>query len=120
MPEYDDNNVFARILRGEIPCDKLFENDHALAFADISPQAPAHVLVIPKGRYVSALDFAEQASPEEAAGLFAAIAATVRKLQLADSGFRLIANSGAHAHQEVEHLHFHIVGGRDLGRMLPE
>ena len=118
MRKYDDENTFARILRGQLPCDRLFENEHALAFSDINPQAPAHALVIPKGSYVCADDFAERASPEEMAGLFAAIAATVRKLGLQEGGYRLIANSGAHGRQEVAHLHFHVLGGRDLGRML--
>ena len=119
MHEYDDSNIFAKILRGEVPCDRLFENEHALAFSDISPQAPAHALVIPKGKYVDAADFAGKASAAEIAGLFAAIGAVVGKLGLEEGGWRLIANSGGHGRQEVPHLHFHILGGRDLGRMLP-
>ena len=120
MQEYDDDNIFAKILRGEVPCRKLVENEHALVFSDISPQAPAHALVIPKGKYTDALDFAARASAAEAAGLFAAIGATVTKLGLDKDGYRLIANAGAHGRQEVAHLHFHVLGGRDLGRMLPE
>ncbi|MCY4325595.1 MAG: HIT domain-containing protein [Betaproteobacteria bacterium] len=120
MAAYDSNNIFAKILRGEIPCDKLFENEHALAFSDINPQAPAHALVIPKGSYVDAADFAAGATAAEVAGLFAAVGATVAKLGLAEGGWRLIANCGSNAHQEVPHLHFHIVGGRDLGAMLPK
>ena len=115
---YDDGNVFARILRGEIPCKKLFENEHALAFHDIAPQAPVHVLVIPKGSYVTADDFAANASEAELAGFMRAVAAVVAEMGLAESGYRLIANNGGHGHQEVPHLHFHVLGGRPLGRML--
>lgn len=116
---YDDNNVFARILRGDLPCDKIYENDHALAFHDISPQAPVHALVIPKGHYVSIDDFSTGASAEEAAGLFQAICATANALGLMGSGYRVLTNHGPDSHQEVPHLHFHIFGGKKLGIMLP-
>jgi len=118
MAGYDDNNIFARILRGEIPCKKVHETDHALAFHDINPQAPVHVLVIPKGRYVSMDDFAGNAGAEEIVGLWRAVAETARILGLADPGYRILANHGRHAHQEVPHLHIHIFGGRPLGPML--
>ena len=115
---YDDQNIFAKILRGEIPCDKVFENDHALAFNDINPQAPNHVLVIPKGPYVSADDFSAKASDEEIAGFIRAVGETARQLGLPDAGYRILANHGANAGQEVPHFHVHIFGGRRLGPML--
>ena len=115
---YDDQNVFARIVRGEIPCNKIYENDHALAFHDIAPQAPVHALVIPKGRYVSMADFAAEASAEEQSDLVRAIGETAEALGLSQPGYRVLANSGADAHQEVMHLHFHIFAGKRLGPML--
>ncbi len=115
---YDDGNVFAKILRDELPCTKVYEDDHALAFRDINPQAPTHVLVIPKGAYVSMDDFSNLASPEEQAGLFRAIGATARELGLVEGGYRLMTNCGRDSHQEVMHLHFHILAGRALGPML--
>jgi histidine triad (HIT) family protein len=120
MAAYDDNNIFARILRGEIPCDKVHENDHALAFRDISPQAPSHILVIPKGKYVSMDDFSARASDAELAGLLRAVGQVARDAGIAESGYRLLVNNGEHGHQEVPHLHFHVVGGRPLGRMLSQ
>lgn len=116
---YDDGNVFARILRGELPCDKIYENGHALAFHDIAPQAPVHAVVIPKGKYLSIDDFSAKASAEEAAGLFEAIGAVARQLGIADDGYRVLTNHGRDAHQEVPHLHFHIFAGQKLGIMLP-
>ena len=115
---YDTNNVFARILRGEIPSKKIYEDDHVLAFHDIRPLAPVHALVIPKGAYVSMDDFHDKASDAEIAALGRAIGKVARMLGVAESGYRTLANSGANAHQEVPHLHFHIFGGRPLGRML--
>lgn len=115
---YDDNNIFARILRGEIPCRKVFENEWALAFHDIAPQAPLHVLVIPKGRYVSFADFAAGASAEEIAGFIRAVGQVARELGLDDPGYRLLANMGEHSGQEVPHLHIHLFGGKPLGPML--
>jgi len=114
---YDDQNIFAKILRGEIPNDTVFENDHALAFRDIRPQAPVHVLVIPKGPYVSLDHFARDASAEEQAGFFAAVAA-VCESQGVEDGFRAISNSREHGVQEVPHFHLHIMGGRPMGPML--
>jgi len=115
---YDPNNIFARILRGEIPCKKVFENEHVLAFHDINPQAPLHVLVIPKGAYVSMDDFSAQASSEEIAACVRAIGEIARREGVAESGYRILANHGRDAHQEVPHLHVHIFGKRPLGRML--
>ena len=116
---YDDQNIFARILRGEIPNRTVFENEHALAFHDINPGAPVHVLVIPKGAYVSLDDFAANASPAEQAGFFAAVAAVTADPGL-EGGFRAIANTRGHGRQEVPHFHLHIVGGAQLGAMLPK
>jgi len=120
MPEaYDPNNIFAKILRGEIPCKKVYEDDHVLAFDDIAPQAPVHVLVIPKGAYVHWDDFAEKASDAELAAFSRAIGKVARARELDETGYRVIANCGGDSHQEVPHLHMHVLGGRSLGRMLP-
>lgn len=123
MPfDYDDSNIFARILRREIPCDIVAENDHALAFRDIAPKAPVHVLVVPKGRYVSFDDFAANASEAEIAGFTRLCAQVVQSegLGLADGnpGFRAITNAGPHGVQEVPHYHLHIMGGRVMGPMI--
>jgi histidine triad (HIT) family protein len=115
---YDDNNIFARILRGEIPCQKIYEDAHTLAFDDISPKAPTHTLVIPKGKYVSMADFAAKASDAEAGALMRAIHAVAEAKGVAGAGYRLLVNNGADAHQEVPHLHFHVLGGRPLGGLL--
>ncbi|WP_114377415.1 histidine triad nucleotide-binding protein [Elioraea thermophila] len=119
LPPYDDANVFARILRGEIPCKKVYEDEHALAFHDINPQSPVHVLVIPKGRYVSIADFSANASDAEVAGFWRAVGRVAKELGLEASGYRVLTNMGRDAHQEVPHFHVHIFGGRSLGRMLP-
>ena len=115
---YDDQNIFAKILRGEIPNDTVLENDHALAFRDISPAAPTHVLVIPKGPYVSMDHFTQEASEAELVGFMRAIGEVCRLEGVSEDGFRAIANTGEHGVQEVQHLHVHIIGGRPLGRML--
>ena len=115
---YDDGNVFARILRGELPCRKVYEDEHALAFHDINPQAPVHVLVIPKGAYVSWADFAAKAPEAEIAGFVRAVGKVAADLGLVEPGYRLLANVGGHGHQEVAHLHVHLFGGRPLGPML--
>ena len=115
---YDDNNIFARILRGEIPCRKVFENDHALAFHDINPLAPTHILVIPKGHYISAADFSALASDAEIAGLIRALGHIARTLGLDTPGYRILANMGEHAGQEVPHFHIHLFAGHTLGPML--
>jgi histidine triad (HIT) family protein len=115
---YDPNNIFARILRGEIPCKKVYEDEHVLAFHDINPQAKIHVLVIPKGAYVSMADFAIKASDKEIAAFIRAVGKTAEKLGVVESGYRLLANHGPNSHQEVPHLHVHIFGGQKLGRMI--
>jgi histidine triad (HIT) family protein len=115
---YDDKNVFARILRGELPCNKVYEDEWALAFHDIAPQAPVHILVIPKGRYVSWDDFSAQAADAEIAAFARAIGTIAREAGLVASGYRVLYNVGAHGGQEVPHLHAHIFGGRPLGRMI--
>ena len=117
---YDESNVFARILRGELPCTKIYEDDHVLAFDDISPQAPVHVLVIPKGAYVTWEEFSAKASDAELAAFSRAIGEVARRKGVAESGFRVIANNGRDGVQDVQHLHAHVVGGRRLGRMLSE
>jgi diadenosine tetraphosphate (Ap4A) HIT family hydrolase len=115
---YDDQNIFAKILRGEIPNRTVYEDQWALAFHDINPQAPHHVLVIPKGAYVSWDDFSERASEAEIAGFVRAVGHVGRALGLVQPGYRLLANTGYDAHQEVPHLHVHIFGGKALGPML--
>jgi histidine triad (HIT) family protein len=116
---YDPNNVFARILRGEIPCNKVYEDEHSLAFRDINPQTPTHILVIPKGAYVSLDDFSQKASDAEMASLLRALGQVARQAGVVQSGYRILANNGAAAHQEVPHFHVHVFAGRDLGGMLP-
>lgn len=115
---YDPGNVFAKILRGEIPCNKVHEDEHTLAFHDINPQAKVHVLVIPKGAYVSMDDFSARASEAEIAAFIRAVGQVARQLGLAESGYRVLSNCGRHGHQEVPHLHMHIFGGEPLGRMI--
>ena len=115
---YDDQNIFAKILRGEIPNRTVYENEWALAFHDINPQAPVHVLVIPKGAYVSWDDFSARASAEEIAGYVRAVGHVAREAGLVEPGYRLLANVGVNGHQEVPHLHVHLFGGRPLGPML--
>lgn len=115
---YDDQNIFAKILRGEIPCGKVYEDDFALAFNDINPQAPTHVLVIPKGAYVSWDDFSARADADEIAGFVRAVGHVARAAGLVETGYRLLANTGPNSHQEVPHMHVHILAGRPLGPML--
>ena len=115
---YDPGNIFAKILRGEIPCSKVYEDEHVLAFNDIAPQAPVHVLVIPKGAYVSWEDFSARASEVEIAGFIRGVGLVARQLGLVEPGYRLLANVGHDGGQEVPHLHVHLFGGRPLGRMI--
>jgi histidine triad (HIT) family protein len=115
---YDPGNIFARILRGELPCQKVYEDEHVLAFRDIRPQAPVHILVIPKGAYASLDDFAAEGSEAELAALLRTAGKIAREQGLAETGYRILANHGRDGHQEVPHFHVHIFGGRDLGRML--
>ena len=115
---YDDSNIFAKILRGELPSNKVYEDEHALAFHDINPLAPIHILVIPKGPYVSWDDFSSTASDEEIAAFVRAVGVIAREAGLVEPGYRLLANVGADAGQEVPHFHLHLFGGRGLGPML--
>lgn len=115
---YDDDNLFAKILRGEIPSTKVYEDEWAYAFEDINPQAKIHTLVIPKGRYVSWDDFSAKASADEIAGFVRAVGKIARDMGLVEPGYRLLANVGPHGGQEVPHLHVHIFGGEPLGRMI--
>ncbi len=115
---YDEGNIFARILRGEIPCDKVFEDEHVLAFNDVNPQTKVHILVIPKGAYVSMDDFAAQASAAEITALMRAVGRIAADNGLADAGYRILVNTGADANQEVPHLHIHLFAGQPLGRMI--
>ena len=117
---YDEQNVFAKILRGEIPCTKIFEDDHCLCFADVNPQAPVHVLVIPKGAYDDWNDFAATASVEEITAFTLAIRHVAEKTGIIDSGYRVISNIGQHGHQEVPHLHMHVLGGGPVGRLIAD
>ncbi len=119
MP-YDDNNIFAKILRGEIPAKKVHEDDHAVAFHDLYAKAPVHVLVIPKGKYVSIDDFGANASDAEIAGFYRAVAKVAKDLGLSDAGFRTIANTGLNGGQEVPHFHVHLLGGKKLGPMVSD
>ena len=115
---YDDNNIFARILRGEIPSTPVYEDERAFAFEDINPQSPVHTLVIPKGKYVSWDDFSAKASAEEIAGFIRAVGHVAREKGLVEPGYRLLAKIGAHGGQEVPHLHVHILGGQFIGPMV--
>lgn len=116
--QYDPNNIFAKIIRGEIPCDRIYDDEHVLAFRDIRPQAKVHILVVPKGSYVSAQDFYGKASSAEVTAFARAIARITEDQEIAQSGYRLIANTGAHGHQEVPHFHVHILGGQPIGKMV--
>jgi histidine triad (HIT) family protein len=115
---YDDQNIFAKILRGEIPNRTVYEDEWALAFHDINPQAPVHILIIPKGRYVSWDDFSAKASDAELSGFIRAVGHVAREQGLVAPGYRLLANAGINSHQEVPHLHVHLFGGKALGPML--
>ncbi|HEX2581059.1 MAG TPA: HIT domain-containing protein [Dongiaceae bacterium] len=115
---YDPANIFAKILRGEIPADKVYEDEFVLAFRDIKAQARHHVLLIPKGAYVSFADFSDRAGDREITAFIRAVGAVARQLGIQESGYRLISNAGPDSHQEVPHFHVHLVGGEPLGRML--
>jgi len=118
LGEYDENNVFARLLRDEIPSRRVFENEWAVAFHDIAPLAPVHVLVVPRGRYVSLADFSAHAGDAEIAGFWRAVGHVAREMGLEAGGYRVLANMGEQAGQEVPHFHVHLFAGRELGRML--
>ncbi|MBI3441782.1 MAG: histidine triad nucleotide-binding protein [Proteobacteria bacterium] len=115
---YDTHNIFAKILRGEIPCKKVYEDNHVLAFHDIAPKAPVHILVLPKGPYKDMDDFTKRASAEEITALFRAFSQIACDHGLDQSGYRLISNCGINGGQEVPHLHLHLLGGTRLGRMV--
>ena len=115
---YDTNNIFAKILRSEIPCQKIFEDEYALAFHDIHPKAPIHVLIIPKGAYISFEDFGANASSEEITGFWRAVSKVSVEIQLAYEGCRILSNKGINGGQEVPHFHVHLFAGRPLGPML--
>ena len=115
---YDPENIFAKILRGQIPCRKVYEDDHVLAFHDINPQAPVHVLIIPKGAYSSLQDFGANASVDEIAFFFRAVSKIAADLNLVEPGYRTLSNAGLNAGQEVPHFHVHLFGGKSLGAML--
>lgn len=117
---YDTNNIFARILRGEIPCNKVFEDEHVLAFRDLYPKAPVHVLVIPKGAYVSQADFGAKASADEIVAFYRAVSKIANDEGLTETGFRTIANTGINGGQEVPHFHLHLLGGKKIGPMVSE
>ncbi|WP_428493700.1 histidine triad nucleotide-binding protein [Rhodopila sp.] len=119
LPPYNSQNIFARILRGEIPARKIYEDEFAFAFHDINPQAPTHVLVIPKGAYCSFADFSATATEAEITGFIRAVGKIARDLGLEAPGYRLLANTGEHSGQEVAHFHIHLFAGRPLGRMIP-
>jgi diadenosine tetraphosphate (Ap4A) HIT family hydrolase len=116
---YDPSNIFAKILRGEIPCKKVYEDDFALAFHDIHPHAPTHILVIPKGPYATCDDFVSSAGDDEIVGFYRAVEKVISTTDIAATGYRLISNAGVNAHQEVPHYHVHILGGQDLGKAFP-
>mgnify|MGYP001167731034 FL=1 len=118
---YDNNNIFAKILRGEIPCDKIYEDEHVLSFKDITPKKKIHVLIIPKGKYVNLDDFNQKASKEEIVGLLKGISIVAKKLGISadnGNGYRTLSNISEHGGQEVPHLHFHLFGGEKIGKMV--
>ena len=120
---YDDQNIFAKILRGEIPCDKIYEDEYVLSFYDINPQKKVHVLVIPKGKYINLDHFSDKASPEEIMGLFKGINIVAKKLGVTvdtGKGYRALTNIGENGGQEVPHLHFHLFGGEKIGKMVSD
>ena len=115
---YDKNNIFAKILRFEIPCNKVLENDHALAFTDINPQSPIHILIIPKKAYLNFHDFMEKASLIEIELLWKLVNDVIKLREISKNGFRIISNSGDHGNQDVPHFHVHVLGGKNLGSMM--
>lgn len=115
---YEENNIFAKILNGDIPCDKVYEDEYVLAFRDIEPQKKIHVLVIPKGKYSNTVDFGSNASVQEVVGFYKAVAKIAKDEGLTDEGFRSIANTGEFGGQEVPHFHMHLLGGEPVGKMV--
>lgn len=117
---YDSNNIFAKIIRGEIPCKKVYEDESVLAFHDVAPAAPTHILVIPKGEYISFDDFIHKASKQEIAEFFLAVRTIARDFGVKETGYRLITNHGVDAHQTVPHFHVHLLGGKKMGHLLSD
>lgn len=117
---YDKNNIFAKIIRGEVPCNKVYEDDYAFAFHDIAPEAPIHVLILPKGDYISFNDFATRSTAEQMQGFTRAVQKVAAKLGVIESGYRLVTNHGRDASQSVFHFHVHLLAGKPLGKLLPE
>ena len=115
---YDDSNIFAKIIKGDIKAEIVYENDNVICFKDISPRAPVHILIIPKNKYIDLNDFSSNSNTEEKISIFQAFSGIVEKFNLEESGYRLISNSGKDGRQEVPHLHFHMLGGKDIGKML--
>jgi histidine triad (HIT) family protein len=115
---YDTNNIFSKILRGEVPCKKVAKGQHFLSFHDVNPKATVHVQIIPTGAYINAHDFAENATAAEQTGFWQGVDETIKILKLKEKGYRLIMNTGVHGRQEVPHLHMHILGGNDVGPMV--
>jgi len=116
--KYDKNNIFAKIIRGEIPAQKVYEDENILAFYDISKASPIHVLVIPKGEFIDFVDFTTNENPHEVANFFKKVAEIAKDLKVDESGFRLITNNGSDAHQTVKHFHVHILAGKKLGPLI--
>ena len=116
--KYDQNNIFAKILKLEIPCEKILENEHALAFSDINPQAPTHILIIPKKPYIDFYDFTQNASLVEVKLLWKLVNDVIESQSISEQGFRIITNSGKDGNQDVPHFHVHLLGGKNLGRMM--
>jgi len=116
--KYDTNNIFAKIISGDLPCDKIYEDEHVIAFHDINPKAPIHALVLPKGQYISFDDFSAKGSTDEISAFFRTVGKIARDLGVDKDGYRLIANHKTSAGQEVDHFHIHIIGGRPLGPMI--
>ena len=115
---YDNNNIFAKILRGEVPCKVIYEDEHTLSFVDINPQAPVHILVIPKGAYTDWSDFVSRACPKEIVAFTKAISHVADLTGISETGYRVISNVGADSHQEVPHLHMHVLGGTAIGPLV--
>ncbi len=115
---YNQNNIFAKILRSEIPCEKILENDYALAISDINPQAPVHILIIPKNSYIDFYDFVQNAPPNEVNLLWKLVNDVIEYKKISEKGFRIITNSGNDGNQDVPHFHVHLLGGKNLGRMM--
>ncbi len=115
---YDENNIFAKILRSEISCQKILENDHAVSFSDINPQAPIHILIIPKNSYLNFYDFTQNASPNEVIFFWKLVNDLIEDKNISEKGFRIITNSGNDGNQDVPHFHVHLLGGKNLGRMM--